>query len=97
MWYIRHITLHRNSCNFFTLNIIPILYQNYIIFLGLICLYLLLIITRQILETKFMSSKLQLPALAIIISLYIGFKILGFLGLLLGPLYIITLKEFVKT
>ncbi|AUM99709.1 AI-2E family transporter [Clostridium botulinum] len=78
-----------------------ILYQfytkNYIIFLGLICLYLLLIITRQILETKFMSSKLQLPALAIIISIYIGFKILGFLGLLLGPLYIITLKEFVKT
>ncbi|NFQ86590.1 AI-2E family transporter, partial [Clostridium sporogenes] len=42
-------------------------------------------------------SKLQLPALAIIISIYIGFKILGFLGLLLGPLYIITLKEFVKT
>ncbi|EPY2276778.1 AI-2E family transporter [Clostridium sporogenes] len=78
-----------------------ILYQfytkNYVIFLGLICLYLLLIITRQILETKFMSSKLQLPALAIIISIYIGFKILGFLGLLLGPLYIITLKEFVKT
>ncbi len=52
---------------------------------------------RQILETKFMSSKLQLPALAIIISIYIGFKILGFLGLLLGPLYIITLKEFIKT
>lgn len=78
-----------------------ILYQfytkNYVIFLGIICLYLLLIITRQILETKFMSSKLQLPALAIIISIYIGFKILGFLGLLLGPLYIITLKEFVKT
>ncbi|EJP6473336.1 AI-2E family transporter [Clostridium botulinum] len=78
-----------------------ILYQfyikNYVIFLGLICLYLLLIISRQILETKFMSSKLQLPALAIIISIYIGFKILGFLGLLLGPLYIITLKEFVKT
>ncbi|APH15934.1 hypothetical protein NPD5_3561 [Clostridium sporogenes] len=78
-----------------------ILYQfytkNYVIFLGLICLYLLLIITRQILETKFMSSKLQLPALAIIISIYIGFKILGFLGLLLGPLYIITLKEFIKT
>ncbi|MCW6123486.1 AI-2E family transporter [Clostridium sporogenes] len=78
-----------------------ILYQfytkNYVIFLGLICLYLLLIITRQILETKFMSSKLQLPALAIIISIYIGFKILGFLGLFLGPLYIITLKEFVKT
>ncbi|NFO19074.1 AI-2E family transporter, partial [Clostridium botulinum] len=78
-----------------------ILYQfytkNYIIFLGLICLYLLLVITRQILETKFMSSKLQLPALVIIISIYIGFKILGFLGLLLGPLYIITLKEFVKT
>ncbi|NFG68062.1 AI-2E family transporter, partial [Clostridium sporogenes] len=78
-----------------------ILYQfytkNHVIFLGLICLYLLLIITRQILETKFMSSKLQLPALAIIISIYIGFKILGFLGLLLGPLYIITLKEFVKT
>ncbi|APF26111.1 hypothetical protein NPD7_646 [Clostridium sporogenes] len=78
-----------------------ILYQfytkNYVIFLGLICLYLLLIIMRQILETKFMSSKLQLPALAIIISIYIGFKILGFLGLLLGPLYIITLKEFIKT
>ncbi|EJO5348182.1 AI-2E family transporter [Clostridium botulinum] len=71
--------------------------KNYVIFLGLICLYLLLIISRQILETKFMSSKLQLPALAIIISIYIGFKILGFLGLILGPLYVITIKEFVKT
>lgn len=69
--------------------------KNYVILLGLICLYLLLIISRQILETKFISSKLQLPALAIIISLYIGFKVLGFLGLLLGPLYVITLKEFI--
>ncbi|GAA0734966.1 AI-2E family transporter [Clostridium oceanicum] len=70
--------------------------KNYIIALGLICLYILLMINRNIMETKFMSNKLEVSSLLILISLYIGFKIFGFIGLFVGPMYIITTKEFIK-
>lgn len=61
--------------------------------IGLILLYLLIIISRQLLETKFISHKFRVHPLAIIIGLYIGLKIFGIIGLFIGPIYVLTVKE----
>lgn len=69
--------------------------QNYIIAFGLLFLYILLQINRQILETKFMSTKLKIHPLLILISVYVGVKLFGIIGLFMGPLYVISAKEII--
>lgn len=82
---------------FIPLILYKIITKQYIISIGIILLYTLLIISRQLLEAKFMSNKLQLHPLAIILSSYIGIKIFGIIGLFIGPIYIITVREFLNS
>ena len=59
---------------------------------SLICLYIIIGITRQMLETKFISGKLDLHPLIILLSIYIGLKFFGFLGAIFGPLFALIIK-----
>lgn len=70
-----------------------VIIREYIMAFGLTCLYILLVINRQILETKFISDRLAVHPLFIILSLYIGIKVFGVIGIFIGPLYAITAKE----
>lgn len=72
-----------------------IIVKKYIIAIGLGILYILVMVNRQILEAKFMSSRLEIHPLLIIVSLYIGLKLFGIIGLFMAPLYIITAKEII--
>ncbi|MEG2353255.1 MAG: AI-2E family transporter [Clostridium sp.] len=83
------------SLVFIPLILNEVLKGNYIIVVGLTALYLILMITRQIMETKFIGDKLNIHPLALIISVYIGIKIFGILGVFIGPMYVITVKEFI--
>ncbi|MCY6483939.1 AI-2E family transporter [Clostridium aestuarii] len=67
--------------------------KNNIIAIGLIILYIFLQVTRQITETKFVSKKLELHPLVLILGIYVGIKIFGVIGLFMAPIYIITTKE----
>lgn len=69
--------------------------RSYIIAFGLSALYILLQINRQILETKFMSSKLKIHPLLILVSLYVGLQLFGIIGIFMGPLYIVCAKEII--
>ncbi len=72
-----------------------IIMKKYIISFGLICLYILVMIIREILEAKFLSSGLNIHPLVILLSLYIGINLFGVLGIVCGPLYSIFAKEIV--
>lgn len=69
--------------------------NNKIIAIGLIILYILLQITRQIAEAKFVSDKLKIHPLIILLSLYLGIRAFGVIGLFMAPLYIIITKEII--
>ncbi|MBK3495431.1 sporulation integral membrane protein YtvI [Viridibacillus sp. YIM B01967] len=59
-------------------------------------LAIVLIILRQILETKVMSAQIGLPPLATLISIYVGLQLFGFFGFFIGPLIVmvfVTAKE----
>lgn len=71
--------------------------RKYIISGGLILLYILLQFNRQIMETKYMSMNLQIHPLALLISIYIGSKIFGMVGLIMGPIYLIIVKEIITS
>ncbi|WKB37254.1 sporulation integral membrane protein YtvI [Terrilactibacillus sp. S3-3] len=66
--------------------------QNYMLTIGLSTLFALVIIQRQLTEPKILSSNIGLDPLATLISLFVGFKIFGFTGLILGPISLVILK-----
>lgn len=80
---------------FIPIIIYNIIMKNYLVSVGLICLYILIQIIREILEAKFLGNKLDVHPLVIFISIYMGAKIFGMLGILIGPMYSIIAKEII--
>ena len=78
---------------FIPIIIYNIIMKRYLIVIGLILIYILERITREILEAKFLSSKLELHPIVIIVSIYIGVKIFGLIGIVVGPIYSIIAKD----
>jgi sporulation integral membrane protein YtvI len=54
--------------------------------IGLLILYAITLIVRQIVEPKIIGSSLGLHPLSALISTYIGIKLLGLAGVIIGPL-----------
>lgn len=57
--------------------------------IGLGVLYIIVLVQRQIMEPKVLSSNIGLDPLATLISLFVGFKLIGFLGLIAGPVTLV--------
>lgn len=64
--------------------------------IGLLILFLVITIIRRIIEPKILGSSLGISALAALASLYIGFQLLGFIGLILGPAFVIVVEALLK-
>lgn len=80
---------------FIPIIIYNIIVKDYLTAFGLVLLYILVEVIREILEAKFLSKKLQVHPLLIFLSIYIGMKLFGFLGVIIGPLYSILAKELI--
>lgn len=57
--------------------------------IGLGVLFIIVIVNRQIIEPKILSSSIGLDPLATLVALFIGFKLIGFLGLIVGPVTLV--------
>jgi sporulation integral membrane protein YtvI len=64
--------------------------------IGLLILFATITIIRRIIEPKVLGSSLGISALSALISLYIGFQLLGFIGLILGPALVIIFESLRK-
>lgn len=76
--------------------VISILQENESLGIGLILLFIIITVVRRVIEPKVLSSNMGISPLAAIISLYIGFKLVGFIGLFLGPVLVIVYEALVK-
>lgn len=52
-------------------------------------LYVIVLIVRQVMEPRVLSSSIGLDPLATLIALFVGFKLFGFLGLIIGPVALV--------
>jgi sporulation integral membrane protein YtvI len=66
--------------------------ENMSLGIGLSVLYLIVIVSRQVMEPKILSSSIGLDPLATLVALFVGFKIFGFLGLIIGPVALVIIK-----
>ena len=70
---------------------------NYPAAIGLGVLYLVIVVQRQVLEPKILSSSIGLHPLATLMAVFIGYNIFGILGLIVGPIFLIILTTLHKT
>lgn len=64
--------------------------------LFLFILYLIITLVRQTFEPKILSTQIGLYPLVTLMSIYIGLKVFGFIGIILGPIIVITLIALQK-
>ena len=60
---------------------------------AIIILWAIMGIVRNILEPKLVSKHIGIHPVFTIISMYTGYKLIGFFGMILGPIFLIVLKE----
>lgn len=61
--------------------------------ISLIILLIIMSITRQVLEPKLVSQNIGIHPIFTLIAMYTGFKLLGVIGMLVGPIVLIILKN----
>ncbi len=59
---------------------------------GILVMYAIITIIRQVIEPKLVANQLGLPAFATIISMYIGSQIFGVIGIFLLPITLVMVK-----
>jgi len=60
-------------------------------------LYLICYFLREILEAKMMGDKVGLSPLETLIAMYVGLKLFGIPGFLLGPIGILLICDLLET
>ena len=61
--------------------------------LALLGLYIIILVTKQLIEPKIVSSNIGIHPIFTLIAMYTSFKFIGLLGLLIGPILLIILKN----
>ncbi|MNR42056.1 hypothetical protein D3C85_1605290 [compost metagenome] len=64
--------------------------------IGLSVLYGIIVIARQIMEPKVLASSVGLDPLATLIAMFVGLKLFGLLGLIVGPVSLILITAFYR-
>lgn len=65
--------------------------------IALVVLFVIISIVRQLLEPKVVSNEIGIHPIFTLVAMYTGYKIIGILGMLIGPIVIIILKAIFET
>lgn len=69
---------------------------NYLLAVGLIVLFLFITAFRRMVEPKIIGNSIGLSPLATLISLWVGFELVGVIGVFLGPIVLIIYQAMRK-
>ncbi len=77
--------------------IFSLLTHHYLKAVILIAAYGVALAIRQFLEPKLVSMQIGMPPILTIMSIYLGLKIFGFVGVIIGPALLIIIKDMVDS
>ena len=77
--------------------VVQILRGNLFLGIGLIVLYVIIYIVRQIAEPKILSAQMNVHPLITVFALYAGFKLSGILGMIVAPFLTFVIKTVYKS
>lgn len=77
--------------------VIQIIRGNLFLGIGLIVMYIVIYVVRQIAEPKILSTQMNVHPLITIFALYAGFKLAGILGMIVAPFLTFVIKTIYKS
>lgn len=63
----------------------------------LLVLYIIMIVIRQLIEPKIVSNQIGIHPIFTLIAMYTGFKLMNVVGLLVGPIILIIIKNIFQS
>ncbi|MFV0520334.1 MAG: sporulation integral membrane protein YtvI [Lachnospirales bacterium] len=69
--------------------------KSYFTGIMLFVTYIVILFTRQFLEPRLLGEKLEVHPILMLMAMFAGLQILGFFGLLIGPLTLLIVKQLV--
>ncbi|WP_317366388.1 sporulation integral membrane protein YtvI [uncultured Tyzzerella sp.] len=69
-----------------------VIIQNYGLAIGLIIIYVVILVTRQIVEPKILGKQIGIHPLATLMSIYVGLQLFGVFGFIIGPVIMVVIK-----
>ena len=82
------------GCILLPWSLICLLQGNIAQAIGLVSIYVVVAVTRSVLEPRLLGKHLGLDPLATLAALYVGYKLWGILGMILSPLLAVTVLQF---
>ena len=73
-----------------------LIFQKFMFAGGLAIIYVVSIMSRQAMEPKLISEQIGVNPLLTLLAIYTGFKLFGVVGIILGPITIITILAYRK-
>jgi sporulation integral membrane protein YtvI len=70
-----------------------LLFGNYSLGIGLLILFAIVTVIRQLIEPHIVGAQIGLSPLATLFATYLGYRLFGFLGLILAPLFLLLLLQ----
>lgn len=61
--------------------------------ISIMVLWIIMIVVRNMLEPKLVSKNIGIHPVFTLIAMYTGYKLIGFMGMIIGPILLIVLKE----
>ncbi len=65
---------------------------NYLVGIGLLTIYITIVVMRQIMEPKVLSTQIGVYALVTLMAMYIGAQLIGVFGMILGPITVVIIR-----
>lgn len=65
---------------------------NYGMAIGLIIIYVVILVTRQFVEPRILGKQIGIHPLVTLMSIYIGIKVFGLFGFIIGPCIVVIIK-----
>ena len=69
---------------------------QYVLGIALIILTVVLFLIRRMIEPKVIGDKIGISSLSTLIAMFVGFKIFGFIGILVGPLLVVMIMTLIN-
>lgn len=70
--------------------------KHWVYGIGLIVIYIICYFLREVMEAKIMGGKVGLSPLETLASMYVGLKLFGLLGFILGPIGLLIIEDIVE-
>src|SRR5690625_357927 len=71
--------------------------RAFILGIGLSIIYRLIFAQRQCIKSKILSSSIGISPLATLFTMFVGFKLIGVIGIVIGPLTYIFIRTLHET